>query len=203
MKIVPKHTNLHDKHNPFKYSVICQPKCGVQSLYFSQTFSLVWEERFLRKIGSSSCRKCSSNLLLSITTYEQQSNYSVADNTLPQVCFKMMLEVDCNGKVKTSGRQYMGIVVVTSRQLGLPTKQNVFHKKITFHNLAMGVYSSCENHRSESFNTVAIVRTHTFWRDVRRPCNRVCANIRFRTALNSSQCLLLVRNSQFAALHGT
>jgi hypothetical protein len=65
-------------------SVICQPNCGVLSLYFSQTFSLAWKEKFLPKGGSSFCRKCSSNLLLNITKYNKQSNYLVADNTLPQ-----------------------------------------------------------------------------------------------------------------------
>jgi len=97
----------------------------------------------------------------------------------------------------------MGIVLVISRQMELLTKQNVFHKMRTSHNLAVEVYSRCENHRSESFNTAAMVRTQTFPRDVCRPYDRVCANIRFRTALDSSQCLPLVRNSQLAALHGT
>jgi hypothetical protein len=52
-----------------------------------------------------------------------------------------MLEGDCNGKVKTAGGSYVGIVVVISRLLGLLTKQNVlvFHKMKTFHNLAMEV----------------------------------------------------------------
>jgi hypothetical protein len=56
----------------------------------------------------------------------------------------------------------MGIVVVISRQLGLLTKQSVFHKMVTFHNLAKEVYSSFENHQSESFKTTAMVRTQTF-----------------------------------------
>ena len=158
---------------------------------------------FLRTGGSSSCRKCSSNLLLNVTKYNQQSNYMVDDNTLPQVCRKMVLEGDCNEYVKTAGRPYMGIVVVISRQLGLLTKQNVCHKMTTFHNLAMQVYSRCQNDRSKSLNTAAMVRTQTSRRDVRRLCSQVRANILFRTALDSSQCLLLVRNSQFPALHGT
>jgi len=73
-----------------------------------------------------------------------------------------MLESDCNGKVKTAGRPYMGTVVVISRQLGFLTKQTVFHEMITFHNLAKEVYSSCENHQSESFTTAAMVSTQTF-----------------------------------------
>jgi len=161
------------------YSASYQPKSGVISPYFSQTFSLAWKEKFLRKGGRVSCRKCSSNLLLSITKYNQQSNYLVADNTLPQVCRKMMLEGDCNGKVKTAGRPYMGILVVISRQLGLLTKQNAFHKMTTFHNLAMEVYSNRENHRSESFNTAAMVRTQTFRKDVRRPWNQVWRTFAF------------------------
>ena len=94
---------------------------------------------FLRTGGSSSCRKCSSNLLLNVTKYNQQSNYMVDDNTLPQVCRKMVLEGDCNEYVKTAGRPYMGIVVVISRQLGLLTKQNVCHKMDRFCGLVVRV----------------------------------------------------------------
>ena len=77
-----------------------------------------------------------------------------------------------------------------------------------FHNLALEVYSSYENHRSEGLNTAAMESTQTFRREVRRPGNRVCAfhgqcEHALSAALDCSQYLFLVRNSQFAALHGT
>jgi hypothetical protein len=68
----------------------------------------------------------------------------------------------------------MGNVVVISRQLERLTKQNVLHKMTIFHNLAMEVYSICENYLSESFNTVTMLHTQTFRREDRRHCIRVC-----------------------------